>query len=186
MNRCVFVVRRKAAAVEPVRACGSRVGSPVRKAGASSWRFRRLSFGRAASLVSPGRHIRTRESACLVFHEASSNLAPRGRIGAGSGAGELPADETPAPRQDARGGGGPIPDEIKPTEEQKDEILTLIRSLQKIGADLDWGKRCQEFVGADWNHTTRTMAGTLIEKLKAELGALTDGEPPGGVITVKL
>jgi hypothetical protein len=95
-----------------------------------------------------------------------------------AGAEEIPADE-PTPRQDAppRDGGGPIPDAIKPTAEQKDELFALIRSLEKISPGVDWADHCQKVVGAGWDYTTRTMAGRLIEKLKAELDALVEGEP---------
>jgi hypothetical protein len=95
---------------------------------------------------------------------------------AGASVEEMPPDE------DARDQPAPpakIPPEIQPTDEQKNEITTLARTLAGIDPDVDWATRCQQIVGADWNHTTTTMAAMLIEKLRAELGRLAGkrGEP---------
>jgi hypothetical protein len=95
---------------------------------------------------------------------------------------ETPAEEIPAGddvrrheerREHVR---DPIPDEIKPTDEQREELLTLVRTLQRIDPDVDWAKRCRELAGVDWNMTTRTVAQGLIERLQGELQRLSDAE----------
>jgi hypothetical protein len=78
----------------------------------------------------------------------------------------IPVDNAPPPPQPSP---GPIPDAIKPTRDQLDEIKTLIRSLDKIDPGTDWRARCVEITGAPWDHATTTMAESLIEKLKLEL-----------------
>jgi hypothetical protein len=96
-----------------------------------------------------------------------------------------PADEIPA-SDDARSqppatsaSPGKIPPELRPTDEQRDEIITLVRTLERINPDVAWGSRCRELAGVDWNMTTRTIATGLIERLQAELRRFSDAEGAG-------
>ncbi len=68
----------------------------------------------------------------------------------------------------------PIPDEIKPTDEHKAELVTLVRSLKRIDPDTDWAVRCREIAGVPGNMLTRVGADAVIEKLRAELRRFSD------------
>ncbi len=93
---------------------------------------------------------------------------------AGASVEEMPViDAAPQPKPPA-GSPGPLPDEIRATVAQRDEIRALVRSLAEIEPGTDWAARCQEIVGADWLHTTATMAARLIGKLQDELGRRLD------------
>jgi hypothetical protein len=62
---------------------------------------------------------------------------------------------------------GPIPDGVKPTEEQMAELTTLIARLEQQDPGTDWGARCREITGVpSWNMVTGTMAAMLIERLR--------------------
>lgn len=76
---------------------------------------------------------------------------------------EIPPDE-PAPEP-----AGKIPPEHRPTPEQAAEIVALVRTLAGVDPDTDWKQRCAELVGAPWDHTTTTMAASLIRQLQQQL-----------------
>lgn len=104
--------------------------------------------------------------------------APLGQIFVLAGYEATPAEEMPADdvrrgehreRADEHRARAPIPDEIKPTDEQREEIVTLVRMLQRINPEVDWGARCRELAGVPWDKATRTVAQGLIERLQAEL-----------------
>jgi hypothetical protein len=84
---------------------------------------------------------------------------------------EMPA-EAPQPREETatpRDDGGPIPADIRPTDEQKAEIVALVRELELADPGVDWAARCRAIVGAPFDKTTTTQATMLIERLQAEL-----------------
>jgi hypothetical protein len=88
---------------------------------------------------------------------------------------EMPAEPTPAPT--AKESPGKIPPEHRPTDEQKGELLALLRTLQQIKPDRDWAKRCRELTGVtDRNMLTRTTMQSLIERLQDDLKQLNDKE----------
>jgi hypothetical protein len=111
--------------------------------------------------------------------------APLGQIFVLAGYEATPAEEMPTDdaRRDENGvrdseqrarTRGPIPDEIKPTDEQREEIVTLLRTLERIKPDVDWGSRCRELAGVPWDMATRTVVQGLIERLQGELRRRTD------------
>lgn len=93
-----------------------------------------------------------------------------------SAAEEMPVAEPekqPEPQPEPR---SKIPPEAQPTDEQRDEILALVRTLGRIDPQTDWAARCRQLAGVDWNMTTRTIAAMLIERLQAELRRLAGAE----------
>jgi hypothetical protein len=107
--------------------------------------------------------------------------APLGQIVALAGYDAAAAEEMPTPVDDA----GPQPEPERPkrpadpvaaTSEQREELRTLIRTLQGADADTDWKARAREFAGVDADMLTKTGAEMLIEKLQGELEALVDKE----------
>jgi hypothetical protein len=77
---------------------------------------------------------------------------------------ELPPDEDAAPQ-------GPIPDAVKPSAEQTEQLQALLRELEQFDPDTDWKVRARELAGVPWKLVTRTVAERVIEKLQAELAA---------------
>jgi hypothetical protein len=64
---------------------------------------------------------------------------------------------------------------VQPTAEQKDEIETLLRTLEHADPDTDWRGRCRELAGVPWRMLTRSGAAVLIERLQGELAGLNSG-----------
>jgi hypothetical protein len=93
----------------------------------------------------------------------------------GTPADEIPTDDVRA--QSTPSTAGKIPNELRPTDEQKSELLSLVRTLNEIDPERDWTMRCRELAGVDWKKTTRAIAHELIEKLQIELQRLVDEEP---------
>jgi hypothetical protein len=91
-----------------------------------------------------------------------------------AGAEEIPASDTaaavesPPPRTE-----GTIPDAIKPTTDQLDEIRTLVRTLERIDDTTDWWAKCRELSGVPASLLTRTTAGSLVSRLEEQLAQLT-------------
>lgn len=84
------------------------------------------------------------------------------------------AEEVPAEVPESRGSTDPV----QPTPEQKDEIKTLLRSLDLVDPAIDWPARAREIAKVPWDKLTRSRAVYLIEQLRGELAALMpdDGE----------
>jgi hypothetical protein len=105
---------------------------------------------------------------------------PLGAIVALSGYDPAGAEEMPQEQASERNlrpsGAGVIPDAVKPTDKQLEEIKTLLRTLHAIDPARDWRAFCVQVTGAPWTHTTRTMAGMLVDRLQEELEKLALGE----------
>jgi hypothetical protein len=65
---------------------------------------------------------------------------------------------------------------VQPTDEQKGEIKTLIRTLEGIDPETDWPARCREISGVPSRLLTHSQAVHLIEELQGELAARAGGE----------
>jgi hypothetical protein len=101
--------------------------------------------------------------------------APLGQIVALAGYDAAAAEETPTPVEEsdperpARRA-----DPVAATREQREELRTLIRTLQGADADTDWKERARTLAGVDADMLTKTGAEILVEKLQGELAALVD------------
>jgi hypothetical protein len=109
--------------------------------------------------------------------------APLGQIVVLAGYEPAGAEELPNRERDTAPSGaehaqpeGPIPEPLKPTGEQTDEILALVRTLERIDADTDWKAWCRDEAGVPWRLLTRTGAALLIDRLRAQLADRAGGE----------
>jgi hypothetical protein len=101
---------------------------------------------------------------------------PLGQIVVMSGYQPAAVEEIHSPTPEPKAAPTPIPDSVKPTGEQLNEIKTLLGTLDTLDPGTDWRARCVEIVGAPWSHTTQTMAARLTERLQADLAELTGSE----------
>lgn len=79
----------------------------------------------------------------------------------GTTAEEMPSDDAESPAAP-----------VQATAEQREEIKTLVRTLELADPAIDWISRCREIAGVPWELLTRSGAALLIEQLRAELAAL--------------
>jgi hypothetical protein len=63
-------------------------------------------------------------------------------------------------------------DPVAATAEQREELRTLIRTLQGADADTDWKERARELAGVRSEMLTKTGAEMLIGTLQDELAAM--------------
>lgn len=70
----------------------------------------------------------------------------------------------PAPPQSP----GKIPADHRPTEQQRNELNSVITMLRQLAPGVDWAARCREITGAPWDMTTTTAAARLISQLQRE------------------
>jgi hypothetical protein len=105
--------------------------------------------------------------------------APLGQIVALAGYDAASAEEMP-PLSDEpepeRGQRARPADPVAATAGQREELRTLIRTLEGADADTDWRARARQLAGVDADMLTKTGADMLIEKLQGELEALVDEE----------
>jgi hypothetical protein len=103
--------------------------------------------------------------------------APLGQIVALAGYAAASAEEMP-PIADAPEPEPPTrpADPVAATAEQREELRTLIRTLQGSNADADWRARARELAGVRSEMLTKTGAEMLIEKLQGELAVPVDEE----------
>jgi hypothetical protein len=85
----------------------------------------------------------------------------------GAAAEEVPPDEERAPRP---------ADPVAASDEQLEELRTLIRTLEGADPDTDWKSRAREMAGVRAQLLTKTGAAILIEKLQGELAARMEGD----------
>ena len=88
-----------------------------------------------------------------------------------AGAEEIPNEpETTAPRSDTERTSQAAP--VAATPKQREEIKTLIRTLDGADPAIDWRARAREYAAVPPRALTKTGAEMLIDKLQAELAAL--------------
>jgi hypothetical protein len=97
--------------------------------------------------------------------------APLGQIVALAGYDAASAEEMPPIVEGAAEPSARPADPVTATQEQLEEIRTLIRTLQGADSDTDWRARAKEFAGVPAEMLTKTGAAILIEKLQDELAA---------------
>jgi hypothetical protein len=85
---------------------------------------------------------------------------------------ELPPNDEAQPA--ARAKEGPIPESIKPTDDQTREIRRRLAELGELAPETDWSARARELAGTPRKMLTATTAGLLIGKLEHELHNLED------------
>lgn len=83
-----------------------------------------------------------------------------------AGADEIPVEPDTAGPARKR---GPIPDAIKPTEEQMAELNRLLSALAAAQPEVDWKARAREIAGVPSDMLTRTTTEQLLYKLRDEL-----------------
>jgi hypothetical protein len=93
-----------------------------------------------------------------------------------AGAEEIPNDPEPA-RSEPERKSPAAP--VAATREQREEIGTLIRTLDNADPAIDWRARALEHAGVSSRALTKTGAEMLIEKLQAELLALVGSDEEG-------
>jgi hypothetical protein len=106
--------------------------------------------------------------------------APLGQIVVLAGYEPAGAEEIPSEPERATGDSertSPA-DPVAATPKQREEIKTLIRTLDRADPAIDWRARAREYAAVPPRALTRTGAEMLIAKLQAEFVALTpdDGE----------
>lgn len=95
---------------------------------------------------------------------------------AGAAVEEMPVDVDAAPAEPAAASTGPIPEELKPTHEQQEEIKQLIEGLQECDPEIDWRQKARGIAGCPWSAMTATIADMLIGKLRSAYVEMEDEE----------
>lgn len=104
-----------------------------------------------------------RQPLAFVMHLAGFEETP---------ADEIPQDEPPAAAKPAESP-GPIPSELRPTDEQKARIRELFAQLAEADPETDWAERARQIAGCPSDHLTETIMGNVIARLAAQLEQLT-------------
>lgn len=97
----------------------------------------------------------------------------------GTSAEEMPVDVVepkPAPAAD---GPPPLPDAVKPTTPQLDEVRALLELLDRLDPGTDWRARCVEIIGVEGKEMTRGHADLLVRRLRQHADELTREPGPG-------
>jgi hypothetical protein len=94
-----------------------------------------------------------------------------------------PAEEMPvvdAYPQKPRPSERSLPDEVKPTAEQKKEINALLRTLAQLDPGTDWPAPCVDIIGMTGKEMTQGYADILIRKLQQHLDEVNAPDPNAG------
>jgi hypothetical protein len=108
--------------------------------------------------------------------------APLGQIIVLAGYDATPAEEMPAENESVvvpPDGRGKLPDELRPTRDQYDQVTVLIGKLAEQDPDTDWRAKARELAGVPGNMLTRVGADGLIRQLE-KLATETPAESPQG------
>jgi hypothetical protein len=93
---------------------------------------------------------------------------------AATAAEEMTASDTDTSAADAKNKA--LPADVKPTEAQRADLQTLVRTLERIDPTTDWWQRCRELAGVAATHLTRSGAEALIDRLQQQLAQFADTE----------
>lgn len=97
---------------------------------------------------------------------------------AGASVEEMPVDNVqpkPAPSAEEP---PPLPDAVKPTTPQLDEVRALLNLLDRLDPGTDWRARCVEIIGVEGKEMTRGHADQLIGRLRQHADELTREPDP--------
>ena len=89
-----------------------------------------------------------------------------------------PAEEMATEVPESAPSPGPIPDAVKPTDEQAAEIHRLLAELATLEPGVDWPARAREIAGVPGHLLTQGGATILIRKLEAALDVVGAAEDP--------
>jgi hypothetical protein len=84
----------------------------------------------------------------------------------GTAAEEMISDSAPVPHTPPPTT-GKLPDAVKPTQEQVDELNRLIGELGELQPQTDWAKEAHRIVGVPGDQVTRGTMDVLLGKLRA-------------------